>query len=644
MNIRVMKPNLLFKYISYFILLLLFMLNRKMDTFSNDVKFNSDDIKKIICPFCGRNFDKTNKPYILKCGHNICHRCLKLNVSNLLCIKCKYNCSQRELSKFPINFLLADIIDKLENSSGECKKRSKKSEKEEDLFYCNHCKLVITNKLFHEKSFQDHDLIDYKKYVSSRTETYKVKEKVLMDKFKETKDNYIQIHKDYFSVIIKNIFLQLDELAKSIESSDFLDNLCALGIISAQEKSNLTNFSKNYPKDFLYSVLKETKIDHIYNLEVKINKNNEIIKLENEDKKNYINKFFSEINNIEQTIKKLSKLDHNLDDIDKKIANLDIKDLTKNIFEDIIIQTNHLLNINFKKKDFISFAFFLTANSNFIIFNPITLELETYNLNKIKDIEIILLEGSSVILDDQKQLYISGGINKNKVVSNDLWKIILSSLEATKLLPMNEGRCYHHSFIRENKFFAIMGKTYNSETNSFETLQSCEKFDVFMNEWNKLPSFPKTVKGIKSFFCSQNYNFGIDNFKKIFYLNDKNKWKECKVTFKDPVDVDLRNFIIIPKDDNIFFIGGIDNKNEISDKIYRFSAEDEEFSMLKNSFCKKIKFENNNYSNFNNNYYLVEISKNEMIRNDYLINIYKTSNLKDGIFNLDKNFSFIDNN
>ena len=190
-------------------------------------------------------------------------------------------------------------------------------------------------------------MIDYKKYVSSRTETYKVKEKVLMDKFKETKDNYIQIHKDYFSVIIKNIFLQLDELAKSIESSDFLDNLCALGIISAQEKSN-----------FLYSVLKETKIDHIYNLEVKINKNNEIIKLENEDKKNYINKFFSEINNIEQTIKKLSKLDHNLDDIDKKIANLDIKDLTKNIFEDIIIQTNHLLNINFKKKDFISFAFF----------------------------------------------------------------------------------------------------------------------------------------------------------------------------------------------------------------------------------------------------------------------------------------------
>ena len=486
-------------------------------------------------------------------------------------------------------------------------------------------------------------MFDYKKYITSKTENYNAKEKVLMDKFKETKENYIQIHKNYFSVLIKSIFLRLDDLAKSIEKSDFLENLFSLGIISPIEKTNLISFSQTYPKEFLQAVLKESKIDNIYNLEVKIHKNNDIVVLECEDKKKYINKFLADLNNIEMTLKKLSKLDQNLQEIDKKIANLDMKELTKNIFEDIIIQTNHLLNINFKKKDFISFSFFITGRSNLMIFNPITMELETYYLNKIKDIENIFLTGSSVILDDQKQLYFSGGINKSNIVSNDLWRINLSTFEATKLLPMNEGRMNHHSFIRDNKFYAIMGKTFNKETNSFDNLVTCEKFDIFMNEWKKLPSFPKTVKGIKSFFCDQNYNFGIDNLKRIFYLNEKNKWKECSVTFKDPVDVELRNFLIIPKDENIYFIGGIDNRNELSDKIYKFSSENEDFTLLKNNFCKKIQFETNNYSNFNNNYYIMEILTDEKNENNFYINIYKTNNIKEGLFNLEKNFTFNEN-
>ncbi len=617
-----------------------------MENNKDEAKQLMEDMKKITCPFCGRNYDKGNKPYIMKCGHNICNRCLKYNVSSLICIRCKYNCSQREISKFPVNFLLADIVDKLDTNSNDTKKKQKKKkekdkEKEEELYFCNYCSFVNTNRSFHESKFKDHDLIDYRKYISSKSEGYNSKEKVLMDKFKETKENYIQIHKDYFSLIINNIFLRLNDLSKNVENSEFLDNIVSLGLINITDKIHLKQFSETYSKEFLNSVIKESKFDQIYNLEVRLKKNNEYIILENEEKRNYINEFLTDLHIIEPILKKLAKLEKNLEEIDKKLSSLDIKELTKSIFEDIIIQTNHLLNINFKKKDFISFSHHLTPKLNLIIFNPITNDIETYNLNKVKDIENIFMQGTSLILDEQKQLYFSGGINNN-VLSNDLYRINLSNLEATKMLPMIEGRCYHHSFIRDNKYYVIMGKTFNKETNSLENIMSCEKLDIYVNEWKKLPNFPKTVKGITSFFCDQNYNFGIDNLKRIFYLNEKNRWKECNVNFKDPVDIDLRNFLVIPKEENIYLIGGIDNRNELSDKIYKFSSEDEEISLMKNVFCKKIHFDNNNYSNFNNNYYIMETLKDEKNLNKYNINIYKTSNLKEAEFYLERTFDFID--
>ena len=104
------------------------------------------------------------------------------------------------------------------------------------------------------------------------------------------------------------------------------------------------------------------------------------------------------------------------------------------------------------------------------------------------------------------------------------------------------------------------------------------------------------------------------------------------------------NYLIIKKkkkkDDYLYFIGGIDSRNELSDKIYKFSTEDEEFTQIKVNFSKKIQFKFNNYSNFNNNYFVmdVEIFDKEM----YQINVYKTNNLKECQFNFEKQFNFSD--
>ena len=60
------------------------------------------------CVLCNQKFNKTNKPLIMFCGHNICEDCRLNNNKKIKCITCGKVFSKREIKKFPINYSILE--------------------------------------------------------------------------------------------------------------------------------------------------------------------------------------------------------------------------------------------------------------------------------------------------------------------------------------------------------------------------------------------------------------------------------------------------------------------------------------------------------------------------------------------------------
>ena len=69
------------------------------------------------CVLCNKLFNKTNKPLIMFCGHNICENCRLNNRKKVKCSTCGKIFSKREIKKFPINYSI--LSNKLKTISDE---------------------------------------------------------------------------------------------------------------------------------------------------------------------------------------------------------------------------------------------------------------------------------------------------------------------------------------------------------------------------------------------------------------------------------------------------------------------------------------------------------------------------------------------
>ena len=62
----------------------------------------------ISCVKCNKKFNKTNKPLIMFCSHNICEECKLKYSKKIKCSNCGKVFGKREIKKFPINYSILE--------------------------------------------------------------------------------------------------------------------------------------------------------------------------------------------------------------------------------------------------------------------------------------------------------------------------------------------------------------------------------------------------------------------------------------------------------------------------------------------------------------------------------------------------------
>ena len=62
----------------------------------------------ISCVKCNKKFNKTNKPLIMFCSHNICEECKLKYSKKIKCSNCGKVYGKREIKKFPINYSILE--------------------------------------------------------------------------------------------------------------------------------------------------------------------------------------------------------------------------------------------------------------------------------------------------------------------------------------------------------------------------------------------------------------------------------------------------------------------------------------------------------------------------------------------------------
>ena len=82
------------------------------------------------CVLCNQKFNKTNKPLVMFCGHNICEDCRLNNNKKIKCATCGKVFSKREIKKFPINYSILE--NKLVSPSEKKDDTSKEDDKNTD--------------------------------------------------------------------------------------------------------------------------------------------------------------------------------------------------------------------------------------------------------------------------------------------------------------------------------------------------------------------------------------------------------------------------------------------------------------------------------------------------------------------------------
>jgi len=153
-------------------------LDKKIES-EDDISLMYDYLK---CPCCNNFFYDKLRAFLLRCGHNICNKCLEVNKSSYCCLICLSNYNEEELKCLPVNFLLDEMIQKLINNQIINQKNITLNDSYK--FYCVNCKSLMFSSNFHSKLHPHHKIIDYNSFKQSQFNFYqKLKDDFMSDYF-----------------------------------------------------------------------------------------------------------------------------------------------------------------------------------------------------------------------------------------------------------------------------------------------------------------------------------------------------------------------------------------------------------------------------------------------------------------------------
>ena len=523
--------------------------------------------KYLLCVLCNQKFNKTNKPLIMFCGHNICEDCRLKYYKKIKCETCGKVFSKREIKKFPINYSILEnkllsssetnkstnnIDDK--NNIEELKNLSPQtcinfvtafmSEVSKYMAKSDNNQIKTTNDNSNntdninaqdnqdKKDKQDKEINQCKEIIKERDLIIKE----TFDLIELLENNFVNYSNMLFDSMISLFKTNKDQITKDLNICQLLEEsgiinygdyvklkkfLDIIENINEEKLNNCTSF------DDIYELVKEKKNEITYEqfislffffnkiFELKIKR---IPKILEEQKKMYSNKKENTSNLIHLLTNLAKKYEITLSDIFYDItiykSGYFIYDINKN--ENI---KTSLINFYNKNEDL-----FHEYNNIILFYEPIKKKLNI-QIIKSKDLKNENIIDSYIILN--QFLYI--------LTDKKLYIYELNSEKTSFINTIPNQEIEKHT-----KIFKYDTSIMKISSNFFESINL--RNDISKNEWRTMSLFENTPGVIKRPYpiChSSNYIYVLDqeekNINNIYIYNeDSDFWekKELKLEVK----------------------------------------------------------------------------------------------------------------
>ena len=532
-----------------------------------DVSLMYDYLK---CPCCDNFFYDKLRAFLLKCGHNICNKCLEVNKSAYSCLICLSNYNEEELKCLPVNFLLDEMIQKLINN--QIINKTSITNNDSYKFYCVNCKSLMFSSNFHSRLHPHHTIIDYISFKQSQFNFYKrLKDDFMSDyqrRITSLQNNMNSFTETLSSQLTNSLEQQLDILKQ--ENADNLEALRIIDLISEEEYNKLRQFKQSF-------IESEEKTNLLLNQPSKGN-------LTEESKKD-LEKLFKNVIDIEQIFNtklnnidvKLNEINNNLNDIEPNKFSEDLALEISNNLRGLVYSDTNRNRFNtvlsyFSKNVLYLFDTILTENSS-IIFTKEGLKTiftdDPSNSNLLD--ELLDLKDFTITTDEMDGIYITGGISSHNIYSNKTF--LIKKAENEKLCieaypNMSKGRCGHIAIYYDFKLFVIGGDEESDD------ITSVEYYDIISGYWLQTHKIPyKFESKYSRIIVLNNTLYIMVGLRRLFSLElnlcDNHlvkdcKWIEHKLFYDNSYDLNLKNYAIIGNyykrstDSNMkfFIIGG----------------------------------------------------------------------------------------
>ena len=522
-------------------------LDKKIER-EGDISLMYDYLK---CPCCDNFFYDKLRAFLLRCGHNICNKCLEVNKSSYCCLICLSNYNEEELKCLPVNFLLDEMIQKLINNQVINPKNIIINDSYK--FYCVNCKSLMFSSNFHSKLHPHHKIIDYNSFKQSQFNFYqKLKDDFMSDYQRRitSLQNNMSSFTDTLSSQLTNSLEEQLAILKH-ENADNLEALRIIDLISEEEYTKLRQFKQSFIEN-------EEKTNSLLNQHSMGNLTEETIKELERLFKNVIDIeqiFNSKLNNIDV---KLNEINNNLNDIEPNKFSDDLAlEITNNLRSLVYSETNNnrynTVLSYFSKNVLYLFDTILmddssinfTRESMSTIFNS-----DSTNFNLVD--EILNLKEFTITTDELDGIFISGGKNKENDYSNKTFLIKKTENEKLSIESypnMSRGRCGHIAIYYDFKLFVIGGENEAIDSTSVEY------YDIISGYWLEVHKIPCKFDSKSSrVIVANNHLYFLDGLRRLYSLElnqcdnhffKDSKWTEHKLYYDNSYNLSLRNHAII---------------------------------------------------------------------------------------------------
>ena len=626
------------------------------------------------CVLCNQKFNKTNKPLIMFCGHNICEDCRLNNNKKIKCVTCGKVFSKREIKKFPINYSILEnkLVSPSEKNDNTLKEDDKNTDEknlelvqnlsQETCLNIMSSFMAEINKYMTEKqnieqlnkenesnnnindndNNEDNKINEEKKNIESQCDEI-IKERDLI--IKDTFDLIKNLEKGFLSYS-KIFFDSMIDLIKT--NSEFLIN--DLNISQLLQESGVINYGDYIKLENFLDIMKEIDEDKLRECA----SFEEIYQLIKEKRKDvsydkFISLFFFFNKIIELKIKKMPKIfeeqrklcSHKKDNqanLIHLLTNLAQKYEMKlsDVFYDITIyKTGHFIyDINKNKNIKESLNKFCTINEeSFKDYNNVLLLYEPIQ----KNLNIIIIKIKELKDEEIIDSYLI--LNQLLYILTDK-KLYIYELTTEKYTSINTIQ--NQEIEKNTKIFKFDTSIMKISSNYFESINL--RKDISKNEWRTMSLFENTPGIIKSPLpvChSSDYIYVLDGENKdinfIYSYNDElDLWEKKEIKLEIKQEEENINKEIDSNDNK-------DNKNEEIVIIKKLYLED--YFFFNKCFACIFGGRHPVTKKFNKNVYTIDpikgIIKKIINFDDYISDEMNILNLNVGILNKYVDFIFI---